>query len=132
MVPVELVRIIVNETRGDSVIILQETGGARAFPIVIGYLEAFAIKQRIEDIDVKRPLTHDLAASLIKELGASITRVLVNDLEDNTFYARIYLAKNGTEIEVDSRPSDAIALAVRFKAPLFVENAVFEKLGASS
>jgi uncharacterized protein len=109
------------------VVILKEIDNDRYLPIWIGPFEADAIALELQQVAVSRPLTHDLLSSVIKQLGATVTRVLVNDLRDDTFYARIVMDVSGQEVDVDSRPSDAIALAVRVKAPIFVDEAVMDR-----
>lgn len=133
MVEVELARVVISETSDSQIIVLREKDSERAFPIVIGIFEAAAIDRKLNDRTVPRPMTHDLLESVIRQLGAKLERVIVNDLRENTFYARLHLRKDsdGELVDVDSRPSDAIALAVRMDVPVFVEEQVFEKLGAS-
>lgn len=111
------------------VVILKEAQAGRYLPIWIGPFEADAIAIQLQDVAVARPLTHDLLKSVIAELGARVEHILVSDLKDDTFYARIVLDVGGKRIEVDSRPSDAIALAVRVKVPIYVEDAVMDKAG---
>ncbi len=111
------------------VVILKEVNAERYLPIWIGAYEADAIAVELQDVSVSRPLTHDLLRSVIGELGAKVERILVNDLHDDTFFARIVMDVNGRYVEVDSRPSDALALAVRVKASIFVDEAVMDKAG---
>ena len=111
------------------VVILKEKDSDRYLPIWIGPAEADAIAVKLQDISVPRPLTHDLLRSVIDTLGAAISHILVSDLESDTFYAKITINVNGKSVEVDSRPSDAIALAVRAQAPIYVEEKVLEKAG---
>ena len=111
------------------VVILRVKNSNRYLPIWIGPSEADSIALKLQDMDVPRPLTHDLLRSVISSLGATVSRVVVSDLNNDTFYAKIVLQYNGTTMEVDSRPSDAIALAVRTEAPIFVDDAVVEKAG---
>ncbi|HEX2909805.1 MAG TPA: bifunctional nuclease family protein [Chloroflexia bacterium] len=111
------------------VVILKEVNAERYLPIWIGAYEADAIAVELQDVSVSRPLTHDLLRSVIGELGATVQSILVNDLHDDTFFARIVMDVNGRYVEVDSRPSDALALAVRVKAPIFVDDAVMDKAG---
>lgn len=126
-VEVELSRIIINETSDQQIIVLKERHGERAFPIVIGIVEIFAIDRRLKGITPPRPMTHDLLASVIDGLGAMIDRIVIDDLRDHTFYAKIYLRLNGRTVTIDSRPSDAIALCAAIKAPIFVADHVFDK-----
>ncbi len=111
------------------VVILKEVNAERYLPIWIGAYEADAIAVELQDVSVSRPLTHDLLRSVIGELGATVQSILVNDLHDDTFFARIVMDVNGRYVEVDSRPSDALALAVRVKASIFVDDAVMDKAG---
>lgn len=126
-VEVELSRIIINEASDQQVIFLKERNGERGFPIVIGIVEIFAIDRRIKGIKPPRPMTHDLLEKIIASLDAKIEKIVINDLRHHTFYARIYLQYNGQVVEIDSRPSDAIALSVAVKAPIFVAEHVFDK-----
>ena len=109
------------------IVILRETDGERSLPIWVGIFEAHAIAREIEEFQTPRPMTHDLIKNIIKGVEGRVTSILVNDLRDNTFFAEINLALNGTEIAIDSRPSDAIALALRMSAPIFVEEKVLEE-----
>ncbi len=127
-VEVELSRIIINETSDQQVIVLKERHGERSFPIVIGIVEIFAIDRRLKGIKPPRPMTHDLLHSVIRGLGADIEKIVINELRHHTFFAKIYLSTNGQTVEIDSRPSDAIALGAATKAPIFVAEQVFEKL----
>ena len=111
------------------VVILKEKDSDRYLPIWIGPAEADAIAVKLQDISVPRPLTHDLLRSVIDTLGASITHILVSNLESDTFYAKITININGRSTEIDSRPSDAIALAVRAEVPIYVDEAVLDKAG---
>ena len=127
-VEVELSRIIINETSEQQVIFLKERHGTRAFPIVIGIVEIFAIDRRLKGIQPPRPMTHDLLDNIISSLGARVERIIINDLRNHTFYARIVLSLNGKTVEVDSRPSDAIALGAAAGSPIFVDEQVFDKI----
>ena len=111
------------------VVILKEKMADRYLPIWIGPAEADAIAVKLQGVTVPRPLTHDLLHSLIDVLGASVNSVIVNDLKNDTFYAKITLDVDGGQMEVDSRPSDALALAVRVEAPIYVEESVLDKAG---
>ena len=123
----ELSRIIINEMSDQQVIVIKERNGERSFPIVIGIVEIFAIDRRLKGISPPRPMTHDLLASVIENLGARIEKIVINDLRQHTFFARIHLSMNGRTIEIDSRPPDAIALCADTKAPIFVAEHVFEQ-----
>ena len=111
------------------VVILRENASDRYLPIWIGPAEADAIAVKLQDVSVPRPLTHDLLSSVIATLGAKVNFIVVSDLQNDTFYARINLQVDGQQLEVDSRPSDALALAVRVNAPVYVEEAVLDKAG---
>ncbi len=111
------------------VVILREKDADRYLPIWIGPAEADAIAVRLQDVSVARPLTHDLLRNLIEQLGGRVVYILVNDLSNDTFYARIVLDVNGETMEIDSRPSDAIALAVRVDAPIFAADEVLDRAG---
>ncbi len=125
MVQVELSKIIIDEKRHDQVIVLKEVDGERFLPIVIGLPEATSIKMKISGFDPPRPLTHDLLKSVIESLGARLKFVVVDKLQFNTFHAKVVLEKeDGSEVWVDARPSDSIALALRVEAPIFVEEEV--------
>jgi len=111
------------------VVILKEKESDRYLPIWIGPAEADAIAVRLQEVAVARPLTHDLLRSVIDSLGASVDYVIVNDLSNDTFFARIMLQIDGRVMEIDSRPSDAIALAVRVQVPIYADESVLEKAG---
>lgn len=128
MVRMDLSRIIINETVAEQVIVLKEREGNRNFPIVIGIAEAMAIDRAINDRRALRPMTHDLIESILRLLKWEVERVVVNDLRDKTFYAKLVLVKNGERVEVDSRPSDAIALAVLRDTPVYVEEMVLRQV----
>jgi uncharacterized protein len=111
------------------IVLLRAAEGPMYLPIWIGHTEAAAILMRLQGQEPPRPLTHDLALSLVESLGAEVDRITVTELRDGTFYARITLVRDGTEIEVDSRPSDAIALAIRADAKIFAEDEVMDESG---
>ncbi len=125
MVEMELNKIVIDEKRHDQLIVLKEKGGNRILPIVIGLNEASAIKLKISGFQPPRPLTHDLFHTTIEHLQASIDKIIIDKLEENTFHAKIIIKTNSGETKViDARPSDSIALAVRAHAPIFVEDEV--------
>jgi len=132
MVEVELTRIIINERSEQQVIVLKEKEGARAFPIVIGIFEAYAIDRGIKEIRTPRPLTHDLIVGIIRSLNVQLARIVVSDLRKGTFYAKLVLQRDGKTIEIDSRPSDAIAIAVLLGAPIFVEERILEAVSRAA
>jgi len=124
---IESIRVsIMNYQR---VVILKEKAAERYLPIWIGAAEADAIAVRLQEVAVARPLTHDLLRSVIESLGGQVTSVVVNDLANDTFFAHIIVDVNGRQLEIDSRPSDAIALAVRSRVPIFAEESVLDRAG---
>ena len=132
MIQVELSRIIIDEKRQDQVIVLKEKVGERQIPIVIGFMEASSIKIKISGVDVPRPMTHDLLVKVMEVLGAKLDKVIIDKLVNNTFHAKLEItSKEGEAKVIDSRPSDSIALAVRFKAPIFVADDVLQKSSLS-
>lgn len=127
MVEMELNKIIINEKRHEQVIVLKEKNGSRSLPIVIGLLEATAIKMKIGGVEPLRPLTHDLLKSTIEHLRARLEKIVIDKLENNTFYAKLVVHAASEEVvAIDARPSDSIALAVRMSAPIFVEEEVLK------
>ncbi len=128
MVEAELSKILIDENKPEQIIVLREKNGGRILPIVIGINEAFAIKIRLSGLNPPRPLTHDLIVSLLANLEAAVKKVIIDNLENGTFFAKVILEdKEGKTKIVDARPSDAMAVAVRLGAPIFVEEEVFEK-----
>jgi len=108
------------------IVILRDKDGQKVLPIWVGIFEANAIALQIENISTPRPMTHDLIRNIIQDLKASVQKIVVCDLQENTFYALIYLSLNGDTVAIDARPSDAIALALRTRAPIFVEDTVID------
>ena len=127
-IQVELSRIIINETSDQQVIVLKELNGKRSFPIVIGIAEVFAIDRRLKGIETPRPMTHDLLSSTIENLGGKLEKIVINDLHNHTFYAQLHISRDGQKVEIDSRPSDAIALGVFSQTPIYVADSVFDKV----
>ncbi len=127
MVRVEIDSIRVSLMSQDRVVVLKDVDTERYLPIWIGAFEAEAIRVELQDVPVTRPLTHDLLKSVIIQLGGQVEHILVNDLRNDIFFARIVMNVNGQVLEVDSRPSDAIALAVRLKVPIYVADSVMER-----
>jgi uncharacterized protein len=121
---VKVMGIVVDPKASNPVVVLVDLSGKKALPIWIGVFEAEAISRGLEDVVTLRPMTHDLMKQILDTFQVSLTRVVINDLRENTFYANLYLNIDGKELVVDSRPSDAIALAVRVKAPIFVVESV--------
>lgn len=128
MIPMELSKIIITETSDHQIIVLKEREGQRSFPIVIGLHEAWAIDRAVKGVTTPRPLTHDLIGSIIEGLHAGIIKVVISDLRNNTFFAKIVLQQNGLLVEIDSRPSDAIAVAMQKNTPIFVATKVLEEV----
>lgn len=129
LVRMELSQIRIDEKRGEQVIVLKEKNGKRFLPIVIGILEATAIKMEISGYQPPRPLTHDLLNNTIHELGATLIQIVVVKLEQNIFYAKLIIETgDGRTLEIDARPSDSIALAVRAKAPIYVSRTVLDQV----
>lgn len=118
--------LMVDPDTNMPIVILRDKEGQRVLPIWVGLFEANAIALQIENVSTPRPMTHDLLRNVIADLQASVQKIVVCDLQENTFYALIYLALNGDTVAVDARPSDAIALALRTKAPIFVEDRVID------
>ena len=119
-VQMELKRIIISEVIDHQMIWLKEVEGDRIFPIVIGIFEATSIDRRVKKMNSPRPLTHDLIANVIDSLGAELQDIYINELREHTYFAKLRIRKDGELIEVDSRPSDAIALAVTARVPIYV------------
>ncbi len=108
-------------------VILEDLAKERALPIWIGHSEAQAIFTKMEDVPVPRPMTHDLIKNILEGIQATVSRIVINDMEDNTFFAVILLSIDGNEVSIDSRPSDAIALALRVDAPIYVAKKVLDE-----
>ena len=126
MVEMKVEGLTLDPLTNRPIIILKDLLSDKALPIWVGYFEANAIALEIEKINTPRPMTHDLLRSMISSLHAKVKHVLINDLKDNTFFAVISVIQNGSDMTIDSRPSDAIALALRTKSPIFVEDKVIE------
>ncbi|MFQ5807718.1 MAG: bifunctional nuclease family protein [Phycisphaerae bacterium] len=127
-VRMDLAQIVISETRDTQIIVLRERDGNRNLPIVIGLTEALAIDRRIKGVQLQRPLTHDLLGNVIESLAAELEKIVINDLQDHTFYAKLVIRQQGELIEVDSRPSDAIALGVANEVPIYVEDQVLREV----
>ncbi len=128
-VVIDSIRVsLMNDQR---VVILKEKSADMYLPIWIGPAEADSIAVKLQDVSVPRPLTHDLLNLVITTLGGAVSHIVVSELLNDTFYAKIAIQLNGSNFEVDCRPSDAIALAVRVKVPMYVEDAVMEKAGVA-
>lgn len=124
----ELKRIIINEVQDQQVIMLREVEGERSFPIVIGIFEATSIDRRVKRMNSPRPLTHDLLVSIIDELGGEIQDIVINELRDHTYYAKLRIRQEGELFEIDCRPSDAIAVAVTASVPIYVAEDVLNEV----
>jgi bifunctional DNase/RNase len=128
-VRMELARIVISDTSDQQIIILRERSGSRQFPIVIGISEANAIDRRVKSVQTPRPLTHDLLANVIRDLNGELEKIVIHDLRDHTFFAKLVIRQSGQLHEVDSRPSDAIALGVASDTPIYVEESVLRQVG---
>ena len=129
MLELSLVGVRVELPSNQPIVLLKEVDGERYLPIWIGAVEATAIAFALQGIETPRPMTHDLLKDILTSTDVSVDRVLINDLVDSTFYATIRMGKEGRSIEVSSRPSDAIALAVRINAPIYADESVLEQAG---
>jgi hypothetical protein len=129
MIEVEVETIQVSLVSPHRIVVLKEVGAERYLPIWIGACETEAISMHLQGVTPPRPMTHDLIVNLMETLGAELQYVIVTNLANDTFYGNLVLAVNGKEVVVDSRPSDAIAIAVRLEAPVFVEEAVMSEAG---
>ncbi len=127
MVKMEIKGLLMDPVSNMPVVVLKDAGDGVFLPIWVGIFEANAIAIAMERISTPRPMTHDLLNNLLKELETRVDRVVINDLKDNTFFARIHLSRGGATWVIDSRPSDAIALALRSQSEIFVEEEVLEK-----
>ncbi len=125
----ELRRIIssTSDTQDQHFLILKEVEGERSFPIMIGLYEVSSIERRIRNMPSQRPLTHDLVVNVIDQLGGELSDILINELREGTYFAKLRIRLNGELVEVDARPSDAIALAVSTKVPIYVAEEVIEE-----
>lgn len=132
MIEVNVINVAIDVKSKMPVIVLKEKEGEKTLPIWIGLFEAQSIALAMENIKPPRPLTHDLAKSLIERLQGEVDKVIINDLKHNTFYAKILIRQNGKAIQVDSRPSDAIAIALRLKIPIFIEETVLDKVATGA
>ncbi len=130
MIELVLNKIKVDETRGENVIIFREKDGMRYMPVVIGSSEVQAIKMKLSGVKAPRPLTHDLILQVLAKFNAKLETIVIDRLENNTFYAKLHIVKKGGErVEIDARPSDSAALAVRAGIPIFVTEEVMGQAG---
>lgn len=128
-VEMKLARIIISEINENQVVFLKEVGGDRQFPILIGIFEATSIDRRVKSIKRPRPLTHDLLVSVVETMGGELDSVVINELKNQTYFASLRVRRDGELIEIDARPSDAIAIAVTCdpELPIYVEESVLEE-----
>lgn len=119
--------LMIDPVSNMPIIVLKDDGGEQVLPIWVGVFEANAIAMHLEDVVSPRPMTHDLLRNVIEGLSGRVERVVINDLRENTFFAQIHVQRNGDHLSIDARPSDAMALALRASAPIFVEEAVLDK-----
>ena len=132
MIELILSKIKIDENRSEQVIVLKEREGARYLPVVIGIAEVNAIKLKLSGIDPPRPLTHDLLLRSIEGLGARLKEIHIDKLENNTFHAKLVLVRNGSaEVQIDARPSDSVALALRAGAPIYAAESVLDEAGVN-
>jgi len=131
-VQMELSRIIISDINDHQVIYLKELDGDRQFPILIGIFEASSIDRRVKNYPAPRPLTHDLLVDIIGQLDGELDSIVITDLQEHTYFAKLRIRRDGELIEIDSRPSDAIAVAVTFEPhlPIYVAEQVLEEVGA--
>ncbi len=130
LVRMNLARIVIVDSDEEkmSMIVLSEVEGDRAFPILIGIHEAYAIDRRTKGIMVQRPMTHDLIERMISELDCTLDQIIISELRDSTFYAKLVLRRDGEMVEIDSRPSDAIAVGAGTDTPIFVDESVLQEV----
>ena len=126
-VEMKVTGLMVDPLTNMPIVVLKNEESNQILPIWVGVFEANAIAMKRENVESPRPMTHDLTASLLKTLEAEVQRIVITDLKDNTFYASIHVLSQGREMIIDSRPSDAIAVALRMESPIFVEESVIEK-----
>ncbi|MGY8752428.1 MAG: bifunctional nuclease family protein [Phycisphaerales bacterium] len=128
LVQMELSRILIREIADAQFIELTEIEGERTFPIVVGKPEAYAIDRRLRGLEPERPQTHELLASVIEELGGTLTKIHIDDLVEGTFFAKLFVQQGESDHMIDSRPSDAIALGIAMQVPIFVEEHVLTEI----
>jgi hypothetical protein len=127
MLEMKVKGLALDPSTNTPIVILEDLEEERALPIWVGIFEANAIALEMESVPTPRPMTHDLIKNILEGIQAEVSRIVINDLQDNTFYAAIFLSLNGTEVTIDSRPSDAIALALRVDAPIYVAKKVLDE-----
>ncbi len=131
MIEMKVLGLALDPQTNVPIVILREMEGERAFPIWVGIFEAQAISREIENFQTPRPSTHVLIKNIINGVEGKVNRIVVNDVQDNTFFAEIRIQMNGSEVVIDSRPSDAITLALLMSAPIFVEEKILEEMATS-
>ena len=132
MIELALSKIKIDETRNEQVIIFREKDGERYLPVVIGMAEVNAIKLKLSGVKPPRPLTHDLFVQIFEKLGTKLEKVVIDRLENNTFYAKLHLNRNGNgQVIIDARPSDSVAIAIRTGAPIYVNEDVIGQAGVT-
>lgn len=127
LVPMSIKGLMLDPVSNSPIVVLKDENEKFFLPIWVGIFEANAIALQLENVSTPRPMTHDLLRNMISELNATVTRIVINDLRDSTFFAQIGLITGGKTLELDARPSDAIALALRTEAPIFVAQSVLEQ-----
>jgi len=127
-VQMELRRIIISEIHDRQIIILREVDGERSFPIIIGIFEATSIDRRVRQTPAPRPLTHDLLQSIITDMGGEVEDILITELREHTYYAKLRIRQDGELLEIDCRPSDAIAIAVTAQVPIYVADEILAEI----
>ncbi|MCD6404225.1 MAG: bifunctional nuclease family protein [Planctomycetes bacterium] len=125
----QISKIIINEKQDGQVIWIQEKDGGRAFAVIVGFFEANALRDRVKGFNPPRPMTHNLVANVIHDLGGRLERVVVTELKNNTYYARLVVGRDGQSVRIDARPSDALVVAVQEDAPIYVAEDVLNEAG---
>lgn len=120
--------MMIAENSEEQVVVLREVNGTRTFPIVIGSYEAVTLNRKLNNVKTPRPLPHDLIENILKGTSCNLTKIIITQLKNNTFYAKLVLQQNGKELAIDTRPSDALILATQAKAPIYVNEEVIDKL----
>ncbi len=133
MIELTLNKILIDEKRSDQVVVFREKKGSRLLPLVIGLPEAQSIQLRVREIETPRPMTHDLMMQVIRDLGASLRNIVIDRMDQQTFYAKMNLQNSaGVAVSIDARPSDCIAVAIRAGAPIFAESRVMQMASVPS
>jgi len=132
MIQMKVMGIALDTRTGSPIVVLNDMENRRALPIWIGSAEASAIIRKIENLSVSRPMTHDLIIDVIEKAGYKLEKIEINNVEKETYYATLFLVKDGETVEIDSRPSDAIAIAMRAEAPIYVTSKVLMSGGVST